>query len=1349
MDKKEAKINSFRIITIMVLLLAVLFFCSAASAESGKWGNLSWSLSNGTLTISGTGEMKGFSGVYDKRAWHPYSESITKVIIQNGITNIGWAAFYGCSNLTKVTIPESITTIGISAFNHCCSLTAVTIPKGVKTIEKQAFQECSSLTKISIPESVISIDKHAFSGCKSLTKVSIPNSVTAIAGYTFSECTNLKTVTIPNSVTTIAGYAFSECTNLKNIIIPNSINTIYEYAFNKCSSLQSITIPDSVTSIKKGTFSNCPAILYANIGSEGAKALGKAGYSYRVPGMPFELRQVGSNYANVEIYKVDRDIVQITIPECVTRIAGYAFDGCNCLASIEIPDHITKIGEDAFFSCPAIRYANISSEGAKALGKAGYSYRIPGAQYNLRQVGSDYTDVEIERADEDIERVAILKGVTRIGNSAFSNCGNLISIEIPDSVTHIGNDAFSECYNLRSIEIPDSVTSLGYYMFYNCSNLTSIYMPDHITTFHNSDFYNCPAILYTTIGSESAKALGKIGCSFRIPGKPFDLIQVGNDYTDVEICKVDKDLLQVTIPEDVTRIGNSAFSGCSNLTSIEIPDRITNIGSNAFSNCPAIRYANIGSEGAKALGKAGYSFQIPGKKYSLKHVGNNYTGLEICEADKDIIQLTIPENVTSIGNNAFYDCYNLTSIEIPDSVTTIGSYAFYGCSRLLNIDIPNGVANIDAYAFYGCVNPTSITIPASVISIGNYAFYQCNKVSKVEFLGENEPITFGSGVFSSNPTVYCYKYTDAYYWANNNTYNMVFLDETDPEENRTVKLPDDFRIAQGDTLSLGNPAFPLVDHPVVEWESSDPKVLKVENGVLTAIKKGNATITASVGSVSDSVIVTVYIPATSFELDKSECWLVAEETLQLNIENITPSDAEMELKWSSSNNNAIVSNDGYVTTRSPGETDITVLSERGVRRKCKLNICYPVSDIQLPDSEYNMEVGDRYQLKANVIMRSQSCENRLVSFTSSDSSVAEVNQQGLITAKGFGIATITVKAEFNSTATASMRILVGVCGEENGEPVTHNWGSASYEWNTDNTKVTATRICTRDPSHIDTETVTTTAEITKDATCETKGETTYTSNQFTHEGFSRQTRTVDDIPALGHDWQNTEYKWADDGSSCMATHSCGRCELVVSESGIVTSEQEQAPTCCVKGKTKYTAVFNKEGFTQQITTIEDLPINPDAHSWNEASYIVSADYTSVTATHSCKHNESHTETETVEITSVIVSPTETSKGTITYTSDEFTTEGFDVWTMTLEIPSLSEMSVLRLPDQLVAVEDEAFSNLACEAVIIPDGCTFIGESAFVGCVNLRYVRIPASIITYPDSAFSDCNEDLVIDWAKE
>ena len=247
------------------LLLARTLPAKAATiVDSGTCGdNLTWTLdSDGLLTISGTGAMKGYSSsgfnsYYTTAPWGgavANAQRIKTVVMEPGVTSIGEYAFEGCRSLTSVTIPDGVTSIGAWAFFDCTSLTSVTIPDSVSSIGEYAFRGCTGLTgvyitdlaawcrisfadsyaqplnyahnlyingvlaeNITIPDSVMSIGSDAFYGCTSLTSVTIPDSVTSIGSYSFSNCRGLTSVTFPASLTTIGENAFRNCPFLRTI----------------------------------------------------------------------------------------------------------------------------------------------------------------------------------------------------------------------------------------------------------------------------------------------------------------------------------------------------------------------------------------------------------------------------------------------------------------------------------------------------------------------------------------------------------------------------------------------------------------------------------------------------------------------------------------------------------------------------------------------------------------------------------------------------------------------------------------------------------------------------------------------------------------------------------------------------------------------------------------------------------------------------------------------------------------------------------------------------------------------------------------------------------------------------
>ena len=288
--------------------------------------------------------------------------------------------------------------------------------------------------------------------------------------------------------------------------------------------------------------------------------------------------------------------------------------------------------------------------------------------------------------------------VTSIGSSAFSYCSGLTSVTIPNSVTFIGSSAFRECSGLTSVTIPNSVTSIGNSAFYRCSGLTSVTIPNSVTFIGNSAFRECSGLTSVSIPN-SVTSIGNSAFYYCIG---LTSVNIPNSVTSIENWAFSycSGLTSVTIPNSVASIGNSAFYRCSGLTSVTIPNSVTTIGESAFANCSSLNSINVAS------GNTHYS--------SIDGVLYNYVQDTLIECPGARTSLTIPNSVTSIGNNAFFYCRGLTSITIPNSVTSIGNDAFGECRGLTSIKCLASIPpSIGDNSFQNISDTCTLTVPCS------------------------------------------------------------------------------------------------------------------------------------------------------------------------------------------------------------------------------------------------------------------------------------------------------------------------------------------------------------------------------------------------------------------------------------------------------------------------------------------------------------------------------------------------------------------------------------------------------------------------------------------------------------
>ena len=498
----------------------------------------------------------------------------------------------GCkSESPTIEIPNSIdglpvTTIDMFAFANS-QYSEITLPEGLSKIGQNAFMSCNNLASIIIPSAVREIEASAFWGCENLSEVVFEDGITEITGYlVFSRCTKLSSVVLPNTLTYISGAMFQNCTSLQNITLSKSIEHIDTYAFDGCVSLTRIDFDGTIEEwnlIEKRNGWNNSTGAYTIYCVNGI--IEKNGtvtyYSIGAEGLEFTLDVSGTSYSIIGIGTCNtKDIV---LPNTyndlpVTSIGAYAFYNCKSFTSITIPDSITNIYMWAFDGCSSLIDVYYTGNIEGWLGINFSATSTP-----MRHATNLYFDGEL------ITNVTIPDTVTSVGGYAFYNCTSLASITIPNTVTSIGDYAFYNCASLECITIPPNVMQIGEYVFYDCTSLESVTIGGSVVSIGNRAFYNCDSLMSVTIDENSK--LSSIGEYAFVNCISLSNITIPASVTSIErgLFYGCTNLTNATIGYGITSIGNYAFCECSSLASVTIPDSVTSISDYAFRDCNSLK----------------------------------------------------------------------------------------------------------------------------------------------------------------------------------------------------------------------------------------------------------------------------------------------------------------------------------------------------------------------------------------------------------------------------------------------------------------------------------------------------------------------------------------------------------------------------------------------------------------------------------------------------------------------------------------------------------------------------------------------------------------------------------------
>lgn len=881
-----------------------------------------------------------------------------------------------------------------------------------------------NMRNLTIPETldgyeVRGIGEGAFKANQRIRKLTVSDTITDIGEGAFWSCMNLSDVKLSKNLLKMGGYAFGNCDALTSIDIPKSLQETYEgYAYSYggeggtykygpfiyCDNLKNITFEKGVSMVPRGLFANNDSIEEIKI--------------------PDTVVQISTDaFFNCS------DLKNVDISDSVTEICTGAFWNCSNLSNVIMSKNLTKIGAYAFGNCDSLTSIDIP----KTLKETykGYAYFYGGAGGaecygpfincdNLKKVNIEDGIRNIPSGlfanNSSIENVVIPNGVTEICKNAFQNCSKLQEIELPSTLTKIDEDAFRNASSLLKIDIPNSVTEIGVGAFWYCSKLSDVKLSKGLNSMGAYAFGNCSSL--TSIEIPKSLKTTYEGYAYFYGGS-------GGTYKNGPFI-YSNNLKSVTFEEGTKIIADSLFENNYGIEKIELPNTVTTIGTKAFKNCTALKQVEL----SKNLISINYQAFCNDSNLERIEIPDSVTGMgEGCFMNCSNLQYAkLPAKRVNIMKDTFYLCKKLESIELPDTVENIGEYAFAGsglksirmsskmkkigkyafaATPLESVEFFGNETEIGEHAFDNCDGLTSIKIPNSVTEIGNSVFLDCNEL---------KDIVLGNGITYIPVAAFC---------------------GCDKLEN--LIIPYGVKEICSDALKNCT-SFSEITIPSATTAISSIAFSYYDKLTIYGVKGSYAETFANDNSIK---FVNKVTSVTNVSLNTTEL-LINRKSRKRLILNIDPIDFTGDVVWKSTDTKiATVDDNGNVKGVSVGDAIIKV-SAGDKSISCKVTVAEPVSYITLNKSELELEIDDTYQLDETVYP--EDAYNQKVVWSSSDTKVATVSENGKVKAVGKGTATIRATAtdgtgeyaECDVNVTSEKYIITDISKMESSHPYENN-----------------------------------------------------------------------------------------------------------------------------------------------------------------------------------------------------------------------------------------------------------------------------------------------------------------------
>lgn len=720
------------------ILPEVLSSVSVSKAAAAEWGDVTWEISGGTLTITGKSAssvmtdanlqevtQSGKKVLMTTAPWGDQAKSITTLKLVN-VTTIGNYTFYECSNLESVTL-SGVKKIGKYAFYNCSKLNFSSLDMDAK-IGEYAFAG-TGLTEVVWPENSTVIAEGVFQNCSSIATIKIPSQVTKIENNAFNFCSGATSITNLDHVTSIGRYVFSSCNQLTSVVWSEKVNTISYGAFSNCTGLTAIVIPDYITAIESSAFYSCTSVN-----------------------------------------------TKVVIPGSVQTIGKSAFEDCIKISDVAISQGVKTIGDNAFFNCNKLETLSLPQTSLTEIGAGAFSstklseFTIPASVAEIGVnpfVAGAFTKFKVESGNKkySIENEILVELASGKADKVISYPGcRTQDAEVPATVTSIGGKAFQST-KVKRVTLPDGIVTMGAYAFYE-SALETVTIPKSLKVISNYAFYNTQYLTTITL-QKGLEQIGMYAFAYSVLEEiemPGTLLTIQTrafmgasslkkvDARGCALTSIEKEafyrcgkLAEIYLSDDLEMIGESAFSSCTSLKDIVLPDKLRTIGNSVFAYCTAIE------------------------------------------------SIVFPNSITTLGESVLSNCITLTSVDFGSKLQEISGNVFKNCPKLTDISIssnnssmtvdenvlynkdktkliyyaagkkdekfvaPDTIKTVGVMAINYCTNLRELRFKDQVQALGDKAIYRNNGINKIFFYG-NAPTVVEHSIGSTSDNVVTYTY---------------------------------------------------------------------------------------------------------------------------------------------------------------------------------------------------------------------------------------------------------------------------------------------------------------------------------------------------------------------------------------------------------------------------------------------------------------------------------------------------------------------------------------------------------------------------------------------------------------